>query len=399
MSKKRNNSDNDDKDVNKRRKDNNGHIIIIHKPNDHIIFDSSSSDDEKSASPDIRSEDDTLIEECPGFYCDHMLQSDNVMTPPILTKPITLPQLIELGKCYHCKKQKEIKNLCLYKLALMVPSLIRLNNMVGMKEIKQTFAEQIVYFLMELEQNPKELLHTIIKGPPGVGKSHVIDIIANIYSNMGFLNKKAVTKVKLTDLKAGYVGQTALKTQKAIDSALGGVLVIDEAYSLGTDGDIDSFSKEIIDILNQNLTEKCGEFVCIIAGYGDQLETCLFNHNPGLKSRFRFTFNIAGYNHSELAEMFYAKINIQNLVISDKYKSKISNFFIDNHKQFISYGRDIDSFIFHVKISHSIRVFTSFNSSKIGKINYQDIKNGFERFIQHNDIVKKDTSPMSHLYL
>lgn len=398
MSKKRNNQG--EQEPNKRRKDNNGHILVINSVNKHYIFDSS-SDSEDSQSQDYSdiNDSDDISESCPGELCDHNPKSKNIRTPPVLNKSITLEELIELGRCYHCKKQRYVNELCLYKLALMLPSLIKLSEMIGMIDIKKTFAEQIIYFLLGIEKNPKELLHTIIKGPPGVGKSHVIDIIADIYSKMGFLENRTVTKVKLTDLKAEYVGHTAIKTQQAIDKAMGGVFVIDEAYSIGSDRDIDSFSKEIIDVLNQNLTERCGEFICVIAGYGDKLESCLFSHNPGLKSRFRFTFNISGYSSSELYKMFKTKLEINNLSYnSEKDESMITKFFSEKHKEFKAYGRDIDSLIFHIKIANSIRMFISYSKSNIGIITFQDVKDGYTRFSQHNEIFEDKNQHLS-LYL
>ena len=107
-----------------------------------------------------------------------------------------------------------------------------------------------------------------------------------------------------SDLVAKYLGQTADKTQKVIDSALGGVLFIDEAYSLGNQEQRDSFSKECIDTINENLTEKKTDFICIIAGYKDEIESCFFSYNSGLERRFPVRFTIEEYKPEELYLIF-----------------------------------------------------------------------------------------------
>jgi SpoVK/Ycf46/Vps4 family AAA+-type ATPase len=119
------------------------------------------------------------------------------------------------------------------------------------------------------------LLHTVIEGEPGTGKTELAEKIGKVYLKLGILKNDIFKKVKRSDLIAGYLGQTAIKTARLIEECKGGVLFIDEAYSLGNaegkDGR-DSFSKECIDVLNQSLTENKNNFVCIIAGYKEDLE-------------------------------------------------------------------------------------------------------------------------------
>ncbi|XWV26650.1 putative cfxQ-like protein [Tupanvirus soda lake] len=344
---------------------------------------------------------------CPGKFCDHDPESKNIpLIPERFTNvksdyKITLKDLIDLGASFHCKLQQMFHNISLERLAKLYEPLVKLHTMIGMKVIKENFAEQIVYFLLDLEPNPAEMLHTILEGPPGVGKSHVVDLLAEIYLNMGYLTKKVVKKVKINDLKGKYIGHTAPLTQKAIDEAMGGVLVIDEAYSLGSAERLDSFSKELIDTLNRNLTENAGKFVCIIAGYGDQIEKCLFAHNVGLRSRFRFRFVIDTYKADELMEIFVLKVEKDKWSIHPHVKSDdIINFFKENFESFKYFGRDMETLLFHTKVSHSNRVFFEPKENK-GKITIQDLKSGYQRFILHSNIKKEDEMPMSvkHMYL
>ncbi|AGF85536.1 V sporulation protein K [Moumouvirus goulette] len=337
---------------------------------------------------------------CPGINCDHDVLSQNIpRIPDNLLNPekinnLCIQDLINLGECYHCKLQQHYYNIPLERLAKLRNSLIKLNNVIGMKNIKEIFVEQIIYFLLDLEPNPNEMLHTILEGPPGVGKSHVIDILADIYLNMGYLTNGIVKKVKLNDLKGKYIGHTAPLTQKAIDEAMGGVLVIDEAYSLGNHGSVDVFSKEVIDTLNRNLTENAGKFVCIIAGYGEEIEKCLFAHNIGLKSRFRFKFTIDKYSPQELYEIFKIKVSNDEWLITDE--NKILDLFIKNHKKFKYFGRDIETLLFHTKMAHSKRIIFGNGNNKI--INLQDIQNGLNKFLEHNSDDNSNES-INHMYL
>ena len=148
-----------------------------------------------------------------------------------------------------------------------------------------------------------------IKGPPGVGKTQISHIIAKIYKGLGFLKKDKVISVKRDDLIAGYLGQTAIKTKKKLEEALGGVLLIDEAYSLGDDGDKDSFSKEAVDLLTSYLSEHGHEFICIVAGYKEALEKRFFSINEGLAIRYTIHYDIKPYSGEDLRKIFFKVIN------------------------------------------------------------------------------------------
>jgi Holliday junction resolvasome RuvABC ATP-dependent DNA helicase subunit len=148
------------------------------------------------------------------------------------------------------------------KLNKILPSLIKLQKLTGMVSVKKTIVGHILYFLMNYEKN-QDMIHTVIEGPPGVGKTTLGYILGEIYSNLDIIeqpkNKTNQLKfkiVKRSDLVAKYLGQTSHRTQEAINSVLGGVLFIDEAYSLGNNDVDDSYSKECLDTLNQNLSEK-----------------------------------------------------------------------------------------------------------------------------------------------
>jgi hypothetical protein len=176
-----------------------------------------------------------------------------------------------------------------------------------------------------------------------------------------------------------FLGETGEKTQNIINKAMGGVLFIDEAYSLGSNDDKDMYSKECINILNQNLSDNKSKFICIIAGYADQLETNFFSLNEGLSRRFPFRLKIDKYTPLELRDIFIRKIYKLNWKIDNDIEN-INLLFEKNYKFFKFYGGDIDTFIQDIKYSHARRIACSnINSYKI--INNEDLLTAMTKFI------------------
>jgi SpoVK/Ycf46/Vps4 family AAA+-type ATPase len=155
-----------------------------------------------------------------------------------------------------------------------------LNNMIGLHSLKNSIVEQILYFIQGLHKGfGGDFMHTVLYGPPGTGKTEIAKIIGKIYSKLGILKNGVFKKVTRSDLVAGYLGQTAIKTRDVIKDCIGGVLFIDEAYSLGNNEKRDSFSKECIDTLCEALSDHKQELMVIIAGYENELNDCFFNFN------------------------------------------------------------------------------------------------------------------------
>ena len=194
---------------------------------------------------------------------------------------------------------------------------------------------------------------------------------------MGILKNKIFKKVSRSDLVAKYLGQTAIKTQDLIDSCRGGVMFIDEVYSLGSRLLMDSFSKEAIDTLNQNLSERKTEFICIVAGYSREIEECFLSYNQGLKSRFPVKFTIDPYTPKELLSIF-EKITIQNGWFLDA--SIDINFFKKNYKEFRYYGRDMELLFTKAKRGHSKRLMLEPETEK-KMLNISDLNTGFNSFL------------------
>jgi SpoVK/Ycf46/Vps4 family AAA+-type ATPase len=265
-----------------------------------------------------------------------------------------------------------------------------LNNMIGMKDLKNNIVDQILYFVQELHKNKDstgEFLHTVIYGPPGTGKTEIAKIMGKIYSKIGILSKGTFKKVTRSDLVAGYLGQTALKTREVIKESLGGVLFIDEAYSLGNPEKKDSFSKECIDTLCEALSDNKENLMVIIAGYEKELKECFFAFNQGLDSRFTWRFKMDDYTHEDLHKIFLKKVKDIGWEIDDSSNIS-SDWFKKNKDCFKFYGRDIETLLSKTKIAHSRRVFCRPESEK-KRLTVKDLDKGFEIYLRNDEIKTK----------
>jgi hypothetical protein len=231
-----------------------------------------------------------------------------------------------------------------------------------------------------------DFMHTVIYGPPGSGKTEVAKIIGRIFSNLGILSKKIFKKVSRNDLVAGYLGQTAIKTKDMIKASLGGVLFIDEAYSLGNSEKRDSFAKECVDTLCEALSEHKHNWMVIIAGYEKELNDCFFSLNEGLNSRFTWRFKLDAYKPCELKSIYEKQVKDYGWCIAKKDSDLIPlSWFASRMEYFTTYGRDMETLFTKTKIAHSRRVFClPISEKKI--ITFADLENGFKLFIENPEV-------------
>jgi len=316
----------------------------------------------------------------------------------------TVTDLIELGMKYGKEYPKDvIYNINLEMIANLIEPLKELNDMIGQLGLKKQIVELILYYSQDLNIKNDDLLHTIIDGEPGTGKTEFAQIISKIYLKMGVLKNNVFKKVKRSDLIAGFLGQTALKTQSVIEEVRGGVLFIDEAYSLGNSEGKDSkdvYSKECIDILNQNLTEMRDEdedyFICMIAGYKEDLKNSFFSYNDGLERRFPIHFTMDKYSDQDLIDIFKKKVKQNKWNIEDDAINQ--NTININRDLFKFSGGDMEVLFAKCKIAHSKNIISTHGREK-RKLNSKDIEMGIHIFKNNRlDSSKEEDTNWKTLY-
>lgn len=247
-----------------------------------------------------------------------------------------------------------------------------------------------------------DYMHTVLYGPPGTGKTEVAKILGNIFCNLGILTSNTFKKVTRSDLVAGYLGQTAIKTREVIESAIGGVLFIDEAYALGNTEKRDSFSKECIDTLCEALSDHKHELMVIIAGYEKELNDCFFSYNEGLSSRFTWRYKIENYDSSELRKIFEKIVKDNGWTFKFDRDAVKDEWFKSRQQYFKYFGRDIEVFFTKTKIAHARRVFYLPVKDRRSLI-MDDLDAGFELFTANDEIKSRGHSlhggPAATMYL
>ncbi len=296
------------------------------------------------------------------MYRNPLLENSNNRTKrrKLSEDEVDAPEVTNIKSLIEIAQRKiEYRNLDSKTLWRILPSLKQLNNMIGMEDLKTTMFYQIIYYLQNMHKKGDDYLHTVITGPPGTGKTSVAEIIGNIYKNIGVLSKRGKFKIaKREDFIAPYLGQTAIKTRKLLESCIGGVLFIDEAYALGPgQQDKDSFSKEAIDTLNVFLSEHKKDFCCIIAGYEDDIKKCFFRINKGLERRFQWIHRINNYSENQLALIMIKMINDIEWNINVSLE-ELTTFLKTHISCFKNFGGDIETFLSKCKMTHARRVFS-----------------------------------------
>jgi SpoVK/Ycf46/Vps4 family AAA+-type ATPase len=204
----------------------------------------------------------------------------------------------------------------------------KLDGLVGLASVKKEISNLAAFLNLQIRRGESDTFqgkHYVFTGNPGTGKTTVARIMADVFKTLGIVSRGQLVEADRAKLVAGYSGQTAIKTNQLIDTAIGGVLFIDEAYTLRSN-DGDTFGAEAIDTLLKRLEDDRGKFICIVAGYTDQMHDFI-DSNPGLKSRFTQTIHFDDYTPDELTKIFLNLAKAKNFTVDSDTEAAI-------HRQF-----------------------------------------------------------------
>ena len=247
----------------------------------------------------------------------------------------------------------------------------QLEALVGLENIKKDIKSLINLIKVRKLREQNDLpvapmsMHMVFMGNPGTGKTTVARLVGGLYAAIGALEKGQLVEVDRSGLVAGYVGQTALKTQEVIKSALGGVLFIDEAYSLSSGGEND-FGREAIETILKAMEDHRDDLIVIVAGYTGPMEKFIHS-NPGLESRFNKYFFFPDYNGEQLMAIFRNQCKKNGYVLSEEAEKAAVALFTDlyeNRSDNFGNGRDVRNCFEDMVVRQSNRVAQLDNPTK-----------------------------------
>ncbi|MDS0526588.1 AAA family ATPase [Clostridium sp. SHJSY1] len=269
-----------------------------------------------------------------------------------------------LDICNQDKLEEDLRTL---------PELLNdLNELIGLKNVKEKINDLIILQKVQKMRRDKNLhttkstLHLAFTGNPGTGKTTVARIVGRIYKQIGLLSIGNFVEVSRTDLIAGYQGQTALKVKKVIEKAKGGVLFIDEAYSITENDHSDSYGRECLTELTKALEDYRDDLVVIVAGYTEPMNK-FFDSNLGLKSRFNTFIEFEDYKAEELEEILITMCRNNDYALSEKLKINIRSFLekqVTNKDENFANGRMVRNIYDDLVMNHARRVVDIENVSR-----------------------------------
>ena len=290
----------------------------------------------------------------------------------VVTKDLPVMEVYEKETPSHHQALKEIE--------------AELSALVGMDEMKKIIKQIYAWIYVNKKREEKGLkvgrqaLHMMFKGNPGTGKTTVARLIGKLFVKMEVLSKGHLIEGERADLVGEYIGHTAQKTRDLVKKALGGILFIDEAYSLGRGGEKD-FGKEAIDTLVKHMEDKQHEFILILAGYSKEMDDFL-QLNPGLHSRFPIVIDFPDYSVPQLMEIANIMLRDKEYLLSNDAEKKLENHLHDikNNWSPISFsnGRYIRNIIEKTIRAQAMRLLMtdSYDKHELQTLRSQDLQFG-----------------------
>lgn len=241
-----------------------------------------------------------------------------------------------------------------------------LDNLIGLEQVKSKVNDLIAFQTVQAIREKQGLysqkgtMHLAFTGNPGTGKTTVARIVGRIYKQIGLLTKGHFVEVSRTDLIAGYQGQTALKVKKVIEQAKGGVLFIDEAYSITENDHSDSYGRECLTELTKALEDYRDDLVVIVAGYSEPMKH-FFASNPGLKSRFNTFIEFSDYSGEELFEMLKKICQKNDYILNDDVSQLLCSYLeeqVEAKGDNFANGRMVRNIYDDLAMNHARRIFS-----------------------------------------
>ncbi len=224
----------------------------------------------------------------------------------------------------------------------------RLNSLIGMESLKEAVVSQIQFIITNDGKLDEHFINTVLLGPPGCGKTTVAEVLFDIWASLELFDEGTEFNiVHRSDLVGTYMGHTSSKTMKLLQKLSGGVIFLDEAYSL-MNGEKDDYGKECLDQINAFLSEEKGKTVMILAGYEEEMNSRIFATNPGLRRRFGWFFTIEAYSADELFRIFQTQLKNHNWTC----EAKVKELFIKNFDKFLNSGGDTENIAFKAKLAY-----------------------------------------------
>lgn len=299
----------------------------------------------------------------------------NEVLPEPPMKPTDLASLIKLASM--CKKR--LYRDC-QRLSGLYDPLIELQGLVGHADVKQRVFNMILRLLQNKSLSVPELGHILLYGAPGTGKTTLAGILAKILAAMGRVSNSNVVHATRSSLIGKFLGHTAPRTKAVLESAIGGVLLLDEASSLSDgrgEGSGDSFSKECLDVINRFLSERGTELVVILAGYENAITRDLFSVNIGLARRFTTTFRLKGYTNAELKQITLNMIKAKHLKLDEAADKELDEKKFDK-ELFNHWGGDAMVLVDEIITAHALNVFGSLEKGVISVFTIKAAWKSFE---------------------